>query len=844
MNHTALLTRLRALASREHVDPSTAEELRGLIRELGADRYLRGQRIGEGGMGEVTAAKDAQLHRVVAQKSIQPKFAANAEMRNAFAWEAWITAQLEHPDIVPLYDAGLMQDGRPFFTMRWVRWDGVSGTRTLLDVVEAVHAAADEASWRPTPEGWSFHGLLAALLRVADAVAYAHARGVCHLDLKPDNVLIGHFGEIALIDWGIAKLVAAEPPMEPVTMPEGVRPGGGGLGTPQYMAPEQASDKPEIRASIGKPSDVYALGAVLYHILSGEPPLSGPSKLVYQLLRSGSYTIERPGRALQRDGDGATWCTLGMGEVDDTLSPLVPSELQDLCMRALEPAQADRFPNAGAFAAALRSWLDGSKRRAEAEASLARARDLLPEIERLQSAAAAARVDAEVLRAATDPWRDVEEKAGVWAAEDEAVRLDLAAAVLQANFTSLVHASLAGVPDFEEAHALLATHYESAHTSAVLNRDDRAAKLADTLRASHDLRGDAPRAPARVELTFDAPVVARLSAVSEQRRRLVETPVAMTTGAVAAFEGLFAGRHVVDVSASAGVSFRIPVALRAGETGPPPGDGRPIRVPAAGTLGDEDVYVAGGWMWTGGPSTVPGAGPWRRVWVDDFVVRRFSVTMGEFILFLDDLVRTGREHIALDLQPRERGANGATLLARKADGRFAVTRDGEGDLWDARWPAYNVDWDSARAYCSWLKGQTGLPWRLPLELEWEKAARGTDGRLYPWGDHFDPTWARIRDSAKAPHPVTVDEYPTDVSPYGVRGMAGTARDWCADEWRPGGPRVEHDRPVPSAAVATHRVIRGGGWSSGVNYASCAARDGDAPTSHLGHVAFRLVRSMG
>ncbi|MEM6927090.1 MAG: SUMF1/EgtB/PvdO family nonheme iron enzyme, partial [Myxococcota bacterium] len=178
-----------------------------------------------------------------------------------------------------------------------------------------------------------------------------------------------------------------------------------------------------------------------------------------------------------------------------------------------------------------------------------------------------------------------------------------------------------------------------------------------------------------------------------------------------------------------------------------------------------------------------------------------------------------READALRFAPRERGRDGeagALIYGRSATGGFVLQADADGDVWSPQWPVMNVDWDGARGYLAWLAARTGRGWRLAGELEWEKAARGVDGRRFPFGNHFDPSWSRIRPvwEGRVPRdigPADVDSYPIDVSPFGVRGMAGNLMDWCLDT---DGRVVDNVVLVPEAGELgplVPRAARGGTW---------------------------------
>ena len=234
-------------------------------------------------------------------------------------------------------------------------------------------------------------------------------------------------------------------------------------------------------------------------------------------------------------------------------------------------------------------------------------------------------------------------------------------------------------------------------------------------------------------------------------------------------------------------------------------------------------------------------------------MRRFPVTNRAYLGFLDALVLAGREEEALRFVPRERvghaGQQGAMIYGRRRDGSFELVPDAEGDVWELDWPVMFVDWHSAMAFAAWEQSRTGQGWRLPCELEWSKSARGVDGRFFPWGDGFDPSWCCIRHSHSGPAlPSVVESYPIDESVYGVRGMAGNFQDWCRDVYAKDGSPVIGERLLqPSesnnelAAVGPDRVRRGGSWYSAERYVRAASRFGFTPVSRIGSLGFRLAR---
>ena len=227
------------------LDDEALSRLRAAVREpdLSRTRYRLCGVAGTGGMGTVYVVEDPELRRRVALKVLDvPDSGIEARLRR----EAQVLARLEHPGIVPVHDVGTLPDGRAFYTMKLVQGERLDGY----------------ASRRPPPAE-----RLRVFLRIADAVAFAHAHGVLHRDLKPENVMVGAFGEVLVMDWGLAKL-AGEPAAEAPA--GGARAGtseGAVLGTPGFMSPEQqAGDS----ATVDARTDVYSLGALLERLLGSE----------------------------------------------------------------------------------------------------------------------------------------------------------------------------------------------------------------------------------------------------------------------------------------------------------------------------------------------------------------------------------------------------------------------------------------------------------------------------------------------------------------------------------------------------------------------------------------------
>ena len=306
------------------------------LPDLGGSKYMVLHKLGSGGMGTVYLAQDTDLGRKVAVKVMNISDSTGS-LASRMIREARIVALLEHPSIVPIHDVGALEDGRVYYAMKLVQ-----GNR-----LDEFAAGADSTS-----------DLLRIFQKVCEAVAFAHARGVIHRDLKPENIMVGPFGEVLVMDWGVAKVLGEER----IDSPERLRTGGDELraiddadliatlplassresgdtssgmviGTPAYMAPEQAMGKTEL---LDQRSDVYALGAVLYFLLAGRAPFnSTPTADAVQESRRNP-----PPRPRQ-------------------INSRIPRAIEAVCLKAMSDGRADRYASAEEVAGDVVSFLDG-----------------------------------------------------------------------------------------------------------------------------------------------------------------------------------------------------------------------------------------------------------------------------------------------------------------------------------------------------------------------------------------------------------------------------------------------------------------------------------------------------
>jgi len=731
--------------------------------------------LGQGGMGQVWRVRDPELRRHVALKVLRPGLGHRPEARARFLAEAQLTAQLDHPGIVPVYAMGIDDDGQPWFTMKEVRG------RTLEEV-------AGELSPREH---------LDVLRRVCEAVASAHARGVVHRDLKPANVMLGAFGEVLVLDWGIAR--EEEPSGAVDTVRSDLAAQGDRLtrlgrvpGTPGYVAPELLEGAPA-----SPRSDVFALGQMLAQV------------------------------------------ALPLEEVVARCSAVWPDE---------------RPADASVLGRELAAWLSGEAQRERAHELLQQVQQRSPEVRATRGRAATVQARAEAMDRSLPPGAALDTKRELWALQDEAEALLREAALLEVEVEAGLRGALAHAPDDPIVHAALAEH----HLDRLIEARE-AARPTEALREEALLRRHLGRVPpsveagqrartwlrgtGRVRLRLDRPVPGRLLRFEEVDRRLRAVPSA-DLGVVDAVDlELPYGSYLLELG-----QLRLPFYVeRLTETrwrAPGEPDDRVIVVPHE-PLPSDQALVPEGWFIAGGDAAAPQAAPRMQLWVERFVMQRHPVVNGDYLAFLNELVARGDETLAMACVPRA-SMEREPLWGRDTHGRFYMRPDEEGDEWPVDWPIAVVDFDAASAFASWYAASTGLPWRLPTEWEWEKAARGADGRAFPWGDRLDRDFCRnVKSQGDYHFPASPDDHPEDVSVYGVRHLGGNFHDWCASPWDPVLAAVDGQVAPGGEVPATKRmlVIRGASWNGRPTFARAASRIPLVRNSRAHVTSFRLVRSV-
>ena len=792
--------------------------------EFGASaRFVVQRELGRGGMGIVVEARDPELGRSVAVKVVLDPERVTAAQLARFVAEARVTGQLQHPNIVPVYAMGVTDEGQVFFAMKKVEG------RTLSEVITAL-VDGD----RRTTEQWPLPRLLQALIQVCNAIAYAHSRNVIHRDLKPSNLMFGPFGEVLVMDWGLVRSLGDDEELtwEPVdqdattmraptvdqsepdfVMPTLARTADGAMvGTPGYMSPEQAGGRLDL---LDGRSDQWSLGAILYEIL----------------------TLQR---AYIADDLYALIFRAIAGPPDDprerTPERRIDPEIAEVCMRALAADPEDRFGSVAELAEAIQAFVEGSRRRAAAAGHVTAAQRAWRGYLRARDEQARLREAEADLLERIKPWLPVEEKQDLVFTQD---RLEALVEERVDRFEAAVtecEQALSQDPGHEGAMGLLASmHYarfEEAeregdplklrhHRSRVLRYDDgrHAALLQGT--GAVTLRTDPPGAEVVARPVVRQGLIWPLGGeLSLGRTPLEEVPLEM-------------GSWILTIRSPGCRDTTCPVLIERGARWSS-GD-QPIPLLSEAAIGAGWLYVPAGPFVAGGDAQAWRSEPRQVRHVDGFLMSRHPVTMAGWAAYLTWLNARDPE-AAWRAVPRVHnvgpGGDAGQMWDRMGPGQPYVVPevDHDGDPWDPRWPACGISFRDIQGYLAWTRQRDGFGCDLPSEDQWEKAARGVDGRFLPWGDRFDSSLCAMLTSRPGPaRPEPVGDRPHDRSVYGVQDLAGCIRTFCRDAGFEGKPML--------------RPIRGGSYAYDERNCRLAWRNGLEMDRVAMTVGFRLARPL-
>ncbi len=784
-----------------HFDPTLADtslldEVSGDDRLDPGERFVLEEAIGSGGSGRVVRAYDRLLGRRVAMKILRANPDANPTSLARFLAEAQATGQLEHPNIVPIYDFGVLPGNRVFYTMREVQG------HSLRQVLNRVKRGDEEYR-----EEYTLVRLLNILRQVSQAAHYAHDQSVIHRDLKPENIMLGDFGEVMVMDWGLAQIIESQ-----TDFTEGSTPSSSGqtLGTPSYMPPEQAKGELE---SVDETSDIYSLGAILYEALTLEPPFTGDGPLDVMWAVVDTDVPPPSKRAPER----------------------VPDELERICLKAMAKRQRDRYASARAFHDDLEAWLEGRQPREAARlveqgnTAAGRYHALLDEIEEYNR-----RV--RQLSAQIDDWEGPETKRRLWSVEDERDEAEAESARAFCEAVTRFTQALAHDPNATAANQGLADLYWTRLRRAEMRRDLLNTIYFKTLVERYDPGTYADSLEAHSDLhieTLPEGADLLLFDYEEGDRRLEPTNPRQLGASPVEFEAVPLGSYLLKVDHDRCRKIQQPVFIERDRDAE-----MQVRLPREQDFQEEFRYVPGGEYISGGDPEAFDRRPPERIDVDPFFCQTLPVTFGEYLAWFNELYEREGEQ-AMHRAPQTREAEGLLVEWDDDRGEWVPSElliegearerypSGEGHEYDL--PVLGVRAEDAEAYARWRSQRDGRQYRLPTVHEYEKAGRGVDGRRFPWGNYFDATFCKMRFSRPEtpPQPEPVGRFDDDVSPYGVRDLAGGVQEWC---------RGDDDR-------SDYCPTKGGGWGQDERLCHLASTVGMFADARSARVGFRLVYAL-
>ncbi len=744
------------------------------------ERYTFLQQLGLGAQGEVFRAEDVVLGREVALKVLRaadPEAPLDPSSVSRFASEARLMAQIGHPNIIPIYDVGRLKDGRPFYTMPLLP------QRTLSDMLAAMQQGQERAH---------LVRLMRLFTNACLGVHAAHEAGVVHRDLKPANMILGPNDELLVADFGLARLfkhdVVRPGGLSKLTAP------GAAVGTPRYMSPQQVAGSP-----VGPPTDIYSLGCILYQLLTGNVPIrkdTMPEQLI-------AVMNEIP--ADPRDKD-----------------PSLPQDLCDLALRCLQKDPHQRPQTAKELIEVVDGWLEGrfddERRREEHERRLAEAREHRTLAASLERSFLRTATELRTRRRDTPDHAPLSEKELLWLLEEDLEQLVQQHDDAEHHAALALEAALRAMPESRRARDELVDLH--------LGRRERHLKTGRAGLARREMSkaiaigGDTVRARlfdvAHIDIDCAEPLDVEL--FEPARGRLGVVPIGPIE------------EHAADLSPG---SYRL-VWRRASK--PPSAESAvylPLRVEGSDrvrltfdpTLAD--ALPAGMTLIHGGPALLGGDDDvvlrerMSAVFAPTFAIGRRPVSCADYLGFL----RAQPDAEAALLRAPRASADSPYWKLRS--GKVVIpAADADGDVWLPEYPVFAISALDAEAYAAWAGARDRVTYRLPTDVEWERAARGADGRLYPWGDRFDPALCKMRVSREGqPRPEAIGAFETDVSPFGVIDLAGGVADWTS---------------TPYLDDPEHRCVKGGAWSARA-HRSLASFRGSMLESHISaDLGFRLA----
>ena len=817
----------------------TSEELKAM---LGADSEATigvltdMTTIGMGGIGTVFSAHDPVLHREIAIKILRPAYRNQLNYVTSFIREARITAQIDHPNVMPVHKLGIYDDAGVYFTMKRIR--GV----TLANILRRLKDGDKELA-----ETYTRQRLLEIFLAICNGAAFAHSKGIIHRDLKPSNIMVGDYGEVFIADWGIAlyreendntphagKIHLGDLPDDSPKDPDGKNKISG---TPAFMAPEQITGKDE---ELDEQLDVYALGAILYSILTWEQsPYEGVSTVSELVKHVVSRRFQRPRRRAPRRK--------------------IPFELEAITLKAMHHDKRKRYKSVLDLQNDVRNFI-GKYPVSAYNPLWYRMLKMIQRHPLIPSTLLIVGLLFGLLQGAVWLQHGVEARSVILAVENQLNECDAARgkAIAARNKLNEMFVSSGRTETHGEALTLRSrylTSYNEFTTSSDsawdnlqrLQRlevdEDKLALLYSRLlhnqlqlaiainsKSLHEqievrLRQLPPQLQAKV--LQKTPVVKKHMQLHKQTQGHLQINskckfTKLTAGKLesngevvkgSAIElklnepnALENGCYLINAQRANGKVMQFPVYIERNQS-------EVIELTDTGNIPDNLIYVPGG-SFIFGERTFDEQ--FARANIKAFFIEKTEVTIAEYLKFWKSLKDA-------DLRERYRA------WVDEAPGKKRTLKplwDENGNLLEpfkGNMPIIGVTSEAAEAYCRYKSSVSTLKYRLPTALEWEKAARGVDGRDYVWGSDYKPNMANINYDVLKPYgqlPQEVGANPGDRSIYGVYDMTGNVREL-----------------VTNPAEVPHYMVKGGSCNLSQRFARLAV---NAYTADLSELGFRCV----
>ena len=809
----------------QSVAPANPDEfMHGVLDELGF-QYVSAEPMLEniepyahGGTGEIFTAQDGTLGRTVAVKTLRPKHQYSIDQIERLVREAKAAAQLEHPNIVPIHSIGVSPSRGVYFTMKRLRGDSL---RHIVNQLSQRNPAYTRV--------YTGSVLMSIFLKICQGINYAHSKGIIHRDLKPENILVGNYGEVTIIDWGLVKKMDTSssthvPGRRKPAVPRvdsGASSSSGGSvsltnnnltqngqlnGTPRFMSPEQVNGDVE---DIDTRSDIYALGIILYELLTFRNPFAElvDEEEIFNAVARGLY--QRPRQT----------------ERKYSISP----ELEAICLKAMAVDKEKRYQAVGELIKDLMAHQEGlpvSSYKAPLYVRVMKFSKRNP----IKTSVILSCVVAIFMYLMVSSFLDSlyfkrtmrQVQVSVATAEFKLDKLDKqlekeSAMPLEAVVDGKTEEKL--TPErYDELRDEIESHFNEANLllSSVAGLHHGAQSVIQawrerimTAQIEFCLKHGKIKEMRKIRTIMSAAMGGDLEAYSYKMRTLIrdmETALlgvchlqvesdppgadvmisstelteegVMVSGAPVHDDLLYTpvynfslgkGTYIVTLRLDGAPDLSFPVTLKHGES-------KQLMIDIPREVPEGMVYIPGGTCVVGGAQS-----PYKREYVADvkpFYISRHEVTNREYIAFWLTLQDTKLLNAYMSRVLLSRGSN-LPKNAWNRNGRPIPEIDLDK-------PVVGIPREAAQAYCAWYGERRGRPCRLPTAEEWEKAARGTDSRLYPWGNVFVKEYAFTYENKAARKEFGLwakpESFPMDVSPYGVYDMAGNVREWTSSDF--------------------------------------------------------------